>query len=274
MGVILIHYTNYEMPVYPNNRLPFWCGVNGGFPHWHWHKAPELLYGLTGQSLVYCNDRKHLLKPQDTVFVNSEVLHAIESEPGATYLALRPDPCFFSENGLPLDRWFFTEYVKKNDRMTVLWQAVYDIQMAEKDAFRVAKYRCAVLALLIEFFENYRNDKSEQGRMKEKYHDVKAAITYIEENFTQSLTLDKISKSVGVSKYHLARLFKECTNRTMVEFIVISRVNFAKNLLRSTDLSVKEVAFSAGFKNAPYFSKVFRKHLSCTPVEYRALFQS
>ena len=52
-----MNFTNYEMKEYANDRLPFWCGVSNGFPHWHWHKAPELLFGLEGQSLVYCNDR-------------------------------------------------------------------------------------------------------------------------------------------------------------------------------------------------------------------------
>ena len=38
-----MNFTNYEIKEYPNDRLPFWCSVNDGFPHWHWHKAPELL---------------------------------------------------------------------------------------------------------------------------------------------------------------------------------------------------------------------------------------
>lgn len=92
-----MNFTNYEMKEYPNDRLPFWCGVSNGFPHWHWHKAPELLFGLEGQSLVYCNDRGHILRPNDTVFVNSDVLHAIESEAGAEYLAISIDPCFLKK---------------------------------------------------------------------------------------------------------------------------------------------------------------------------------
>ena len=68
-----MNFTNYEKKEYPNDRLPFWCGVNDGFPHWHWHKAPELLFGLKGQSLVCCNDRSHVLRQHDTVFVNSDV---------------------------------------------------------------------------------------------------------------------------------------------------------------------------------------------------------
>lgn len=268
-----MNFTNYEMKEYANDRLPFWCGVNDGFPHWHWHKAPELLFGLEGQSLVYCNDRGHILRPNDTVFVNSDVLHAIESEAGAEYLAISIDPCFFEENQLPLDQFNIQEYIQETETMTRLWQAVYSIQLDEKHIFRVPHYRCAVLALLIELFDSYREKKDAQGRMKEKYRDVKAAITYIEDNFTKPLSLDEISKNVGISKYHLARLFKECTNRTMVEFLVICRVEFAQTLLRSTELPIKEVAFSAGFENAPYFSKVFRRHTNHTPMEYRAIYR-
>lgn len=143
-----MNFTNYEMKEYPNDRLPFWCGVNDGFPHWHWHKAPELLFGLEGQSLVYCNDRGHILRPNDTVFVNSDVLHAIESEAGAEYLAISIDPCFFEENQLPLDQFNIQEYIQETETMTRLWQAVYSIQLDEKHIFRVPHYRwcgaCAV----------------------------------------------------------------------------------------------------------------------------------
>ena len=213
------------------------------------------------------------MRPNDTVFVNSDVLHAIESEAGAEYLAISIDPCFFEENQLPLDQFNIQEYIQETETMTRLWQAVYSIQLDEKHIFRVPHYRCAVLALLIELFDSYREKKDAQGRMKEKYRDVKAAITYIEDNFTKPLSLDEISKNVGISKYHLARLFKECTNRTMVEFLVICRVEFAQTLLRSTELPIKEVAFSAGFENAPYFSKVFRRHTNHTPMEYRAIYR-
>lgn len=43
-------HVNFELPNYPNDRLPFQCNFCHGFPHWHWHKAPELLYGMEGQS--------------------------------------------------------------------------------------------------------------------------------------------------------------------------------------------------------------------------------
>ena len=72
-------HVNFELPNYPNDRLPFQCNFCHGFPHWHWHKAPELLYGMEGQSLVYCNDRKIVLKPEETVYINPEILHAIEA---------------------------------------------------------------------------------------------------------------------------------------------------------------------------------------------------
>lgn len=266
-------HVNFELPNYPNDRLPFQCNFCHGFPHWHWHKAPELLYGMEGQSLVCCNDRKIVLKPEETVYINPEILHAIESEPGALYMSIRIDPCFYKENDLAVNKYFFKEHLPQSERMTELWQAVYKVQMAEKAWLRVPQYRLAVLALLLEFYENYRETESPKARLQEKYHDVKTAITYIEEHYTGAISLDDISKNVGISKYHLARLFKECTNRTIVEFIVICRIELARNLLRSTDLPIKEVAVSAGFENAPYFSKVFRKHTACTPMGYRALFR-
>lgn len=110
-------HVNFELPNYPNDRLPFQCNFCHGFPHWHWHKAPELLYGMEGQSLVYCNDRKIVLKPEETVYINPEIRHAIESEPGALYMSIRIDPCFYKENDLAVNKYFFKEHLPQSDRI-------------------------------------------------------------------------------------------------------------------------------------------------------------
>jgi len=62
---------------------------------------------------------------------------------------------------------------------------------------------------------------------------------------------------------------KEETGKTALELIHISLIGEAKNLLRTADRSVGEVAYSLGFENLPYFSRLFKKEVGVTPKAYK-----
>ena len=99
---------------------------------------------------------------------------------------------------------------------------------------------------------------------------IEESIAYIREHLCEdSLSLETLSTQANLSRYYYARLFKRETGCTPHEYILQSRINMAKYLLKSTVISVKEICFRCGFHSESAFCHTFRKWERMTPGAYR-----
>ena len=80
--------------------------------------------------------------------------------------------------------------------------------------------------------------------------------------------MDELAQRLEVSKAHLIRTFTKSVGISPGKYLTRVRVEYAKLLLRDEDVSVTYVAEAAGFANANYFSKVFRRETGMSPSEY------
>ena len=93
---------------------------------------------------------------------------------------------------------------------------------------------------------------------------------YIEQNYTNKITLEQISELFYMHPVYLQKKFKKATGFTPTDYIKTVRVNEAKKLLMSTNLSVEAIAEKIGFCNTSYFIKVFKNELHSTPAKFRS----
>ncbi|MBO4617019.1 MAG: response regulator [Lachnospiraceae bacterium] len=98
---------------------------------------------------------------------------------------------------------------------------------------------------------------------------VEASKAYIEANYTKNITLDDVSMAVNISSYYLSRIFKESTGENFIDYLTKLRIVRAKELLSTTQYSMKEICQMAGYSDPNYFSKSFKKNVGVTPTEYR-----
>lgn len=94
-------------------------------------------------------------------------------------------------------------------------------------------------------------------------------IDYIIKHFDQPITLDEVAKYVNINKTALCRHFKAHAERSIFDFLLELRINYAKEQLRTTKLAISEIALGAGFNNLPNFNVQFKRLAGCTPGEYR-----
>jgi len=92
---------------------------------------------------------------------------------------------------------------------------------------------------------------------------------YIEKNFQLELSLNDLANYVYVSPYHLSRVFKEEIGMSPIQYLIKCRIDEAKRLLVTTDLSVREIAMQVGYANANYFNLLFSKMTGDSPGKYR-----
>ncbi|MCZ8522661.1 MULTISPECIES: response regulator transcription factor [Paenibacillus] len=95
------------------------------------------------------------------------------------------------------------------------------------------------------------------------------AKSYIEEHFTEELSLEDVADYVHLNPHYLSKIFKQGIGETFIDFLTRLRIDKAKALIASDTLSLKEVCFEAGYKDPNYFSRVFKKVTGFTPTEYR-----
>lgn len=100
-------------------------------------------------------------------------------------------------------------------------------------------------------------------------HIIQKAEEYIAQHYTEPIRLEDVAEAVNLSKYYFSRFFKEKKGVSFTEYVTRVRVDYAQKLLRSTQLSVKEIAYQAGFRDPNYFSKVFKRHTGVNPSEFR-----
>lgn len=99
-----------------------------------------------------------------------------------------------------------------------------------------------------------------------------AAKEYIANNYwREDLTVTEIARFVSVERSYLYRLFKEATGQSVSAYVAALRMERACELLKRPELSVKAVAYSVGYHDQLYFSKVFKRATSFTPSEYKTL---
>jgi signal transduction histidine kinase/DNA-binding LacI/PurR family transcriptional regulator/AraC-like DNA-binding protein len=98
---------------------------------------------------------------------------------------------------------------------------------------------------------------------------VKRAIAYLHQNYTRPLKLWEVAEAIAVSENYLSRVFNQELGLSPWDYLNRYRVNQAKVLFHRTQGSVQDIAEQVGFKDAKYFSRVFRKLTGFSPSEYR-----
>ncbi|CAC97572.1 TPA: bifunctional transcriptional activator/DNA repair enzyme AdaA [Listeria innocua] len=92
---------------------------------------------------------------------------------------------------------------------------------------------------------------------------------YIEENFAKPLTLQIIADDCHGSPYHLHRTFKRITDITPITYLDNIRIDYAKNQLQNTTLSIELIGKMSGFPNSSHFSTTFKRHTALSPNQFR-----
>ena len=91
----------------------------------------------------------------------------------------------------------------------------------------------------------------------------------VNQNFSKELLTSDIAYKVGLSPEYLSRQFKKLTGKTLIAYINTQRLNSSLIMLQNTKMPLKQIASECGFKNVYYFSTIFKKNFSLTPIEVR-----
>lgn len=122
-----------------------------------------------------------------------------------------------------------------------------------------------VLMYTLSYIDN--SPEAEQGRRQDKFDSI---IEYINHNFTSSdISLKRIADIFFYTTKHLSFLFSKRMGIKFTQYLNDLRINYAIKLMKTTDLSITDIAFKCGYSDRIYFSKVFKRVSGMTPKEFR-----
>ncbi len=95
---------------------------------------------------------------------------------------------------------------------------------------------------------------------------------YMEQCYNKNILIDKAAEQAGYTTPHFINVFKKCYGITPKAYIADIKLRKAKEMLITTDMLSREIAFSLGFEDELYFSRFFKKHSGMTPRQFKRLY--
>ena len=146
-----------------------------------------------------------------------------------------------------------------------LYEKALDIARKEKASYQQYLAGIANLILGIMMY----SDRNREFAVNELETRINKAKVLIRDNLTNDISLEGIASEINMSYSWFRKIFKEYTGFSPASYIQEMKLQRAKHLLVSSDLSIKEIAYNLNFDSISYFSSTFRKKTGYTPLQYR-----
>lgn len=98
---------------------------------------------------------------------------------------------------------------------------------------------------------------------------VLQAQLWLQDHLSDNISVEKLAGMYGMSERNFARRFKKATGQTPGQYLQTIRINTAQDLLHYSNLTISEITDRVGFGDVSYFARIFKKHRSVSPREYR-----
>lgn len=223
---------------------------------------------LSGSGNVTIAGETYALCKGDHVFLDCQRPYAHESSDDDPWELL-----WVHFHGNAMDGYY--HYFIKNQNPSVFHPTVSQFEPLLEQILKLEQERAAnrellenaLLHQLVTCILTYKEtSESTENSTLRKLQEIRH---YLDEHYTEKLTLDELANRFYISKYHMAREFKKAFGITLVNYQTAQRITKAKEILRFTDLQIETIARECGIEDNSYFNKVFQKAEGITAREYR-----
>lgn len=104
--------------------------------------------------------------------------------------------------------------------------------------------------------------------------DITEIINFVENNYTQKITLKMLATHFGINESYLSRMFKNQTGKNLIYYVNEKKMHKARELLGNPHIMIKEAAYAVGYDDQFYFNKLFKRFFEVSPTEFRRRIQA
>ncbi|MBY0010723.1 AraC family ligand binding domain-containing protein [Paenibacillus typhae] len=248
-------------------------GIMQKFPN-HFHDYYVIGFIEQGKRLLQCGNEEYVLNSGDVIIFNPQDPHSCEQVDGRTldYRCINVQPEILRQyvqeitgkSELPR----FTQAVLFQSELAAPLHDLHQMLLEEQADFQKEEL---LLFLLEQLLQEYTEEAGTAGPAGEVTAEIKRVCRYIEDHYTDTITLGQLTELTGLSKYQLLRMFTKQKGISPYRYLETIRINQAKRLLELGILPM-EVALRTGFSDQSHFSNFFKKLIGLTPKQYLRIF--
>lgn len=240
----------------------------------HRHLRIEINYVKKGNCILHLDNENVTFRKGEVMIITSNVNHLFEAGPeGTTLMQLEFLPEIFSHFSLSANSgtgeltpvFLFSEEnslikIVNNTLIIHTVQCIVNELKLKKIYYQhlVVMYYAELLILIYRYInEAYLPICTNES--------LKKAIAYIRQNYHSNININQVAEHTGISERYLRKLFSQYLGLSPLDYLNQLRVNKAVELLRNTEMLIKEICFQCGFQSPQYFSRVFKQQIGISP---------
>lgn len=273
------------------------CSIPKDFPcvPLHWHNEVEIIYIKKGSAKICVDGELYLIHNRNAAIILPGVLHSIEPLDDAVDPVEYENIIFdinilLPKQGDTMSYGFFTRILYQPANFPTIIDENSDCHKAilrcldQIDSLRTtypAGYYLGIKGWLYQIFfileSNILSHTSKYQKtcsFSEKYNSLtrdklKLITDFIEKQYQQKITIEKMAELCGFSQSHFMKFFKQHMGKPFIEYVNDYRLIQAARLLKVSDDDVLAIALECGFENASYFNRLFLRKYGVTPTVFR-----
>ncbi len=237
----------------------------------------ELMLVVHGSASYTVGERRYTTKEGDLVVLNAGVLHDEDARLAASTtvfgIALRnvfltgmPDNALLPDGACPVVPLgdFFTTV---REVFSTIHTLLSGDNMQHAEACQLLA--CGLTSMLAGYIR--QTDTLSAPNSKDQYLTSRIR-AYIDEHYSEDITLQSIGDALHVNRYYLAHVFKETTGYSPMQYVTRLRIGNAQALLSETNYPITQISGMVGYDNPSHFNAMFTKYIGISPGKYRKTF--
>ena len=264
MSIVRINDTRTQAGIHFDRR----DGIGSEMGDAHYHPNHELYLMLEGECKYFIGNSIYEIRGGDLVIIPSRMIHkTVYNGNYRKRLLLNcassviPEQVLNKLNG----RAHILRDSDINDEVIRLFELI-EREYNSQDPFAFTMLKCYVQQLYVIIARSQLTSKVDEVTN----NSVSYVLNYINEHYSERITLENMAKACAVSISHLSKTFKAETGLGFADYLSTLRLEKAEAMLREReDMSVTEIAFSCGFNDSNYFSDRFKREFGISPLKFR-----
>ncbi len=225
----------------------------------HRHKDTEIIYCVEGTGDCIVNETNYKLTPGKILSINPYDVHTMTTPSYIDYYALIILDSFCIQNGINVYNNILPVITENEAILPLIEQACAEFYSSKPD---VLKLRIMVMNIIHEMYSKFSYISNTNNLAN--YKDIFNAIAYVNEHYSEDISVEQVANIAGLSKFYFMKKFKEFTGFSFITFLNLIRCRSA-NALIARGASVSSAAFECGFHDVAFFSRTYKKLMGATP---------
>ncbi len=249
---------------------------NDQLAHIRWQEDAQILLILNGTAHVTLEGRTYELKTNDVIVINSFSLYELFIDNGlclrfflkdqiTDHTIFQDKQLYFNCNSICDDNKALYQPI-----ITVLTELARILLSDTSNPYLKLLFDSKVCRLFYELYTNFSEKRSEkQGSQSRSWIHFREILEDIRKNYNKEISLKELAARHYMTPSYISHLFRQFINKSYTEYIVLLRLEHARELLLTSDLTLEDIADRSGFANARSMSGYFKNAYGSLPSVFR-----